>query len=183
MPKKQTEVDRAKLEAAILKAESGGPVAGRTALWSAVATLYNGDNPPCAITPSVVYIRFTQWGLTCKTQPGKKGSGPLSAEHKAKLAAARSGTRRSRAEVLSGVLGAEDHITKLRVMTPNQFHPLIDRIAKGSRAAAMKLQCLQCVGFERAGVRDCGGKTCPLYLYRPYQKSDDDEPEAETQEG
>lgn len=74
MPKKQTEVDRAKLEAAILNAESGGPVAGRTALWSAVATLYNGDNPPCAITPSVVYIRFTQWGLTCKTQPGKRGA-------------------------------------------------------------------------------------------------------------
>jgi len=44
-----------------------------------------------------------------------------------------------------------------------------------SRAAALKLMCLECVGGTRAHISDCTDKGCPLWLYRPYQR--DDEPD------
>lgn len=43
--------------------------------------------------------------------------------------------------------------------------------AKTSRAAAVKLFCLDCVGGTRAEVRDCTAKDCALYPHRPYQVS------------
>lgn len=41
--------------------------------------------------------------------------------------------------------------------------------AKTSRAAAVKLFCIECVGGVRADVRDCTATTCALYAHRPYQ--------------
>lgn len=41
--------------------------------------------------------------------------------------------------------------------------------AKTSRAAAVKLFCLECVGGIRAEVRDCTSKDCALYPHRPYR--------------
>lgn len=43
----------------------------------------------------------------------------------------------------------------------------------GSRAAAIKLFCLECVGCERAAVRDCTDTACALYTLRPYQRKDE----------
>lgn len=49
---------------------------------------------------------------------------------------------------------------------------LIER-AKTSRAAAVKLFCIRCVGMGdggcRADIRDCTAKDCALYPHRPYQ--------------
>ncbi len=51
----------------------------------------------------------------------------------------------------------------------------IDRLAglrarvPTSRAAAVKLFCIECVGGVRADVRDCTATTCALYLHRPYR--------------
>ncbi len=41
--------------------------------------------------------------------------------------------------------------------------------AKTSRAAAVKLFCLECVGGVRADVRDCTACDCALYPWRPYR--------------
>jgi hypothetical protein len=43
--------------------------------------------------------------------------------------------------------------------------------AKTSRAAAVKLFCLNCVGGVRADVRDCTSHGCALYGFRPYRKT------------
>jgi hypothetical protein len=44
-----------------------------------------------------------------------------------------------------------------------------------SRSAAIKAFCLDCVGFERKSIRECTSHACPLYPYRPYQVSDDEQ--------
>ena len=36
---------------------------------------------------------------------------------------------------------------------------------------AIKAMCLSCTGFEREAVRDCTGYSCPLWAYRPFQKT------------
>lgn len=38
-----------------------------------------------------------------------------------------------------------------------------------SPRAAIKAQCLVCVGYDRASIRDCTGYSCPLWQYRPFQ--------------
>lgn len=177
MAKQKTEVDRAKLQAAIDKAEEKGPLMGRTNLWLAVSAIYNADNPPAPITPSVVYLRFEEMNLTCKTPVGKKGrSGPMTEEQKAAMAEARqSVVRKSRGEKMASLPGAEKHFQTLRDITPKSLHGLVDRVEKGSLTAAIKLLCVQCMGFEKKNVWDCRGFTCPMYLHRPYQKAGDSE--------
>ena len=41
-----------------------------------------------------------------------------------------------------------------------------------SPRAAIKAQCLSCVGYERAAITNCTGWRCPLWAYRPFQKSE-----------
>lgn len=41
--------------------------------------------------------------------------------------------------------------------------------AKVSRASAIKLFCVECVGGVRADVRSCTSTSCALYPWRPYQ--------------
>ena len=37
-----------------------------------------------------------------------------------------------------------------------------------SMAAGIKAFCLECMGWERAGVAECTAPACPLYPYRPF---------------
>ena len=45
--------------------------------------------------------------------------------------------------------------------------------ARTSRAAAITLFCLECVGCERAAVRDCTDQACALWPWRPYQRREE----------
>lgn len=172
-------IDRELLEKCIAEVEVNGPLASQSVLWQKSADLYNQRLPDggSPISHTVVYLRAKEWNTTTLTPKGMKGrSGPMTDDQKAKMKEARQNApHKSKAEKLSHVGGADEHIERLRKHTPKQFHPLIDKLSKGSRSAAMKLMCLQCVGFERIGVRECGGKSCPMFLYRPYQHTDVDE--------
>lgn len=57
---------------------------------------------------------------------------------------------------------------KLKANAPVKFHPLIDRAAGGSRAAAMKLFCISCCGYDRKEVEQCRATLCPLHSFKPY---------------
>ena len=57
----------------------------------------------------------------------------------------------------------------LRATTPERFHPLVDRIVQGSRAAAAKLHCLECCAWETKEVKLCTCTQCALWAFRPYQ--------------
>jgi len=39
-----------------------------------------------------------------------------------------------------------------------------------TRSLAIKYNCLDCVGGRTVDVKRCNIKTCPLYIFRPYQK-------------
>ncbi len=62
--------------------------------------------------------------------------------------------------------GAE---SRWRGIPPSQ-RPLRLRLARGegSPRQAIKAQCLECMGYDRAAVRDCATQACPLWRFRPY---------------
>ena len=102
----------------------------------------------------------------------------MTEEQKAAMAAARAGlVRRSRGDKMASMPGAAKHFETLRQITPKSFHGLVEKVEKGSLTAAIKLMCIECMGFERKNVWDCRGYTCPMYLHRPYQKANDSENE------
>jgi hypothetical protein len=43
---------------------------------------------------------------------------------------------------------------------------------KCSPRRAIKAQCLECVGFDRRAIADCTCWACPLWKFRPFQKSE-----------
>jgi len=56
-----------------------------------------------------------------------------------------------------------------REETPRKYRGLWDKGIKGnSRAAAIRLYCLECVSYVQKEVHLCASKTCPLYKYRMY---------------
>ena len=67
----------------------------------------------------------------------------------------------------------------------NEIRDKFPRMAKkadsGSRAAAIRIFCLTCMGGAPSHVKDCTAKTCPLYNYRlghfEGQHESNDEPE------
>lgn len=63
------------------------------------------------------------------------------------------------------------HVEALRVkrlaQIPARQRPIFVRAWTGnSRKAAMRAFCLECMGFESAGVNGCTAPACPLYPYR-----------------
>ena len=54
---------------------------------------------------------------------------------------------------------------------PESVKKLLSRAFSGSASprAAIKAQCLVCVGYERDSIRNCTGYSCPLWKYRPFQ--------------
>ena len=55
---------------------------------------------------------------------------------------------------------------------PASSQKLFERVyaGKASPRTAIKAQCLECVGFERAAITGCTAYACPLRNLRPYQK-------------
>jgi len=57
---------------------------------------------------------------------------------------------------------------KLGRDVPEMYQGIAEE-AETSRAAAVKLFCLECVGYVRTDVTGCTATRCPLYPHRPYQ--------------
>lgn len=168
-------INRKSLEQAIKQAEKDGPLTNRGELWKAAADIYNENNKE-KITHSVVYLRVNEWEIEVKTPVGKRGraGGPMSKETKNKIAESRK-NRKSKSKKFESSEDAQQHFEELRKNTPKRFHPLIALIAKGSRTAAVKLNCLQCCGYATKEVRFClSRKICSMWLFRPYQTKEED---------
>jgi hypothetical protein len=43
---------------------------------------------------------------------------------------------------------------------------------KCSPRRAIKAQCLECIGFDRDAITGCISYACPLWNFRPFQKSE-----------
>jgi hypothetical protein len=175
MAKTPIPVDKNKLIEAINIAEKDGPLRNRTVLNEAVADIYNDlHDPDRPLTKGVVYLRIKDWGIPVKTVAGKRGRQKMTEEHKKKMQEARKAGR-SRGERIKRDPKKQEVIANLRDEVPKRFLPLVDRIARGSKVAALKLNCLQCVGYETRAVRECESVNCAMWLFRPYQGNLDEE--------
>jgi hypothetical protein len=64
---------------------------------------------------------------------------------------------------------AEKRIIQRRVDMPRSYRRTYDRALSGnSLRAAVKAQCLECMGWQREEVRVCTAYPCPLWPYRDY---------------
>lgn len=174
MAKRATEVNRFKLEMALKTAEANGPLATRSLLWEKVAEIYNQTETPISV--SVVMLRIQEWNLPLKTQPGKRGAGPMTPERIAAMQAAR-GTRVPRGEKFAADPKIQAHFDELEKNTPERFKLLVLKIRNGSKSAAEKLHCIQCGNYSSAEIRECTVTSCAKWAFRPYQKDDGDEDE------
>ena len=163
MAKKEFEVDRAKLVAALNEAEKNGPLKNLDALWKAAETIYNLQVVPRLITFSVIALRAKAWKLDLKTKPGKRGRGVMTPEQIAAMQAGR-GQRVPRAERFK-VFHKEFEAMKRDL--PEHKHPLIDRAAAGSAMAALSAHCYSCAGNSNKEARLCLVWDCKLYHPRP----------------
>ena len=49
---------------------------------------------------------------------------------------------------------------------PERYADMYKRARHGSRASALRVFCLQCVGWSSREVKACTAPACPLYAYR-----------------
>lgn len=135
-------------------------------LWKAVeASEWAKGLSPRPLTAAVAYQRAKELNIVCKTTPGKRGPGVLTDAHKASMQAGRTG-RKPRASKMANY---PQTFKLLRQDVPVRFLPLVDAAETGSLRAALKLNCLRCVGYSTPEVRKCSCLDCPWYPHRPYQ--------------
>lgn len=175
--KKSIEVDREKFVKALRKAEEKGPLANRSALWEAIANIYNLDIVPVKISPSIAMLRVTGWGLEVKTPVGKRGRAKLSPEQKAAMQVAR-GKRVPRGEKFKQIPEIVQGFTELRSELTKEFKqylPVLEKSVEGSAKAGIKLKCLECTSYQPMEIKHCNINTCGLFPYRPYQNNSSEE--------
>lgn len=53
---------------------------------------------------------------------------------------------------------------------PESFSKLYERTQSGKASSrqAIKMQCAECVGYDRDEITNCTDTGCPLYYYRPF---------------
>jgi hypothetical protein len=65
----------------------------------------------------------------------------------------------------------EARVRRVIEQAPESAKNALTRAFSGSASprAAIKAQCLVCVGYDRASIKNCTGYSCPLWKYRPFQ--------------
>lgn len=59
----------------------------------------------------------------------------------------------------------------------SRYEKMAARAESGSRAAAMKLKCLECCAWSQAEVGRCQIRSCSLWRYRSAAKKEESESE------
>jgi hypothetical protein len=62
----------------------------------------------------------------------------------------------------------EKQLEKLKYI-PTKCQNVFRNAFKGNRPAAVKANCLECMGYSRAEVYACNTETCPMHKLRPFQ--------------
>jgi hypothetical protein len=167
MARVKVEITKGELEEVIqtLEAENG-PYKNRSALHDAVAeTDWAKYQDPKPITAAVVGLRIAEFGIEPLTPKGKKGrpAGFNPQINQAKR-------RQTKKAILSNPR-VDIIFDRLAKDAPVSLQRTVERARRGSLAAAVKVQCCHCVGFEQAAenIRGCSATMCALYPFRPYQ--------------
>ncbi len=63
-------------------------------------------------------------------------------------------------------------MAKRLAQTPPSQRGLFNRVYAGwaTQRQCIRAMCLECLGFDKDGIRNCTAPECPLYRFRPYQK-------------
>ena len=171
MSRRTVVVDKKKLQTAINEAEANGPLKNLSVLYEKAADIYNGmAKTPETVTVAVVGLRIKEFKLKYITVKGKKG-------RRKGFGGGHSGPRTTKAEKIKASPDAQKALKALKDnIDDERFIPIIEKIEAGSRAAAVKMKCIECMGCQPSEVKKCTVYHCPLYLFRPYKES---EPETE----
>ncbi len=157
--RKAIEVSAADLQKAIAELEASQPdgqFPNRSSLWASLEdSEWAKTRSPRPLTAQVGMLLAKKFNTTINTPVGQrgrqKGSGPVPG-----------GGRKKKAWPL--------HIVDaVKNSTPTKFHKIVDRAAKGSLKAAIKLKCLDCTCFQQKEVRLCELTSCSLWTVRPYK--------------
>jgi hypothetical protein len=164
------------LKQSIAKAEDNGPLATQNDVWNKAAEIYNSlPNIPEKITFSVVFLRAKENNFEIKTKSarGRKARGNMDpTQRPIKAPRDISPFPMTNVQENKKSVSNDDYFISLRKNTPERWHSVIDKIEKGSKIAAIKLNCVNCFGTGPGvadDIRNCTSKTCALYLFRPYQ--------------
>jgi hypothetical protein len=149
------QVDKHKLSSIITRLEGEKTFTNRAQLYREVAAAFNEPK----ITPAIIYLRVRAWAIPIKTPLGKRGRPGIVGGIRKVSRSKRFGADPILKESLQGLIG----------VTPEAHKNMARRVAKGSMRAAVSLKCLDCSGYVRVEVRECGCRECPLWVFRPYQ--------------
>lgn len=170
-------VNQSKLQQSVEHVEKDGPVEeGKVALYRLVADHYNESlKEEEQIGFNVVGAKIIEFGIQIKTKnkAGRKGF--------PKGIVRRRIDKRTRADKFKENPKIQQHLNELRQTTLERCQPLVQRIAEGSMAAAVKLHCLDCCGYVTAEIRNCTGTNCPLWAFRPYQGAVEEDEQTQEQ--
>ena len=78
---------------------------------------------------------------------------------------------------MSGTASLSEKIAAKRARrietAPESFRKLLTQAMSGkcSPRTAIKAQCAECNGFDRQAISECTAFACPLWSFRPYQRS------------
>lgn len=181
MGRKKVEIPRKGFIETIQKLENAKDYPNQAALFRDVADSEFGRKH--GITAAIVPSRVKEFKVKLKTKPGKRGRpGGVPNQNR--------GVRTKRADKFAAHFG--DDFEKMKKLYPARFHKTIDQLAKGSMKAAVKLNCVACVGYgdnDNSLAEDIGncnmGLKCSLFPFRPYQgkakvaKEDDESDESD----
>ncbi len=69
----------------------------------------------------------------------------------------------------NAIPGRQQAIADRLAQVPTKYQKLYLRAVEGNRPAAVRSQCLECVGWQKLEVRLCTDLGCPLWAVRPYR--------------
>lgn len=173
--KKTIEFDQALLTQILNTLEEEQTFSNLNILYEAALKKYcfAGGLNSTRLTTALINLRVQKWQLTLKTKPGKRGR-KASGDGTTKVVTV---TRKIPVDKdLLAPLRAEikknGYSTKTERESVKHWKnvKLVDGIAAGSIKAAVKLNCLQCMNFDKAEVRSCDNNTCAFWAIRPYKK-------------
>ena len=151
-------LDKAEFQKVVSDLEGSRSFNTQGELWEAVcATEWAKTREPRPLTSQVAYMRAKEMGIVVNTQRAKAFGGKRNGF----------GGGSHRRSFASKVV--PESVAKVRRRFPLTLAKTVDKMEQGSLKAAIKLNCMECSGFDKSEVKNCGIVGCPLYSFRPYK--------------
>lgn len=156
--RKPITLDKQEFQGVVSALEAMNNFSNRTQLWQAVEdSQWAKTREPRPLTAQVAMMKAEELGLEIKTVKGKrgrsKGQGPVASAGRRKKVFS--------LEVLTQGVPVEERAGLAKTLA---------KAASGSLKARVKLNCLNCVNYQKGEVASCEIKTCPMWDVRPYKR-------------